>query len=366
MNNPKFRISFLLMSVLVFVLACGIPAATSTEVAETEAPAATDAPTESAPSPIDATPDIQHTDFPINLPENQSGQAGDFDSSKVLENKTLIGGDRFTYGRFERPFNANTMDIYFSQLDIVDTKVHQDDNWIYGTIILKELSQSSSESEKYAIELDTTLDGKGDWLIVTNKPETTDWTVNNVRIYKDENKDVGGEMPALTDNTPVDGDGFEALVFDQGVGDDADSAWVRLSPNNSNAIEFAIKKTAIENPTQFMINMWAGTGILDTVLFDLNDNFTHEQAGAADAGLEFFYPIKEVTEIDNSCRMAVGFQPNGTEPGICPVPQKEQQGNPVPPGSSCPANTFLFCSQNGCFCFPILIVTFPTEPPPVP
>ena len=255
MSNPKFRISFLLISVLVFVMACGIPAATSTEVAETEAPAATDAPTESAPPPTDTAPDIQHTDFPINLPENQSGQAGDFDSSKILENKTLIGGDRFTYGRFERPFNANTMDIYFSQLDIVDTKVHQDDNWIYGTIILKELSQSSSESEKYAIELDTTLDGKGDWLIVTNKPESTDWTVNNVRIYKDENKDVGGEMPALTDNTPVDGDGFEALVFDPGVGDDADSAWVRLSPNNSNAIEFAIKKSAIENPTQFMINM---------------------------------------------------------------------------------------------------------------
>lgn len=361
----KKSISHILMAISLLViaaLACGLPAGATPTEAPTEA--ATEAPTAVVEAPP-AQPEIQHTTIPVGLPENQSGQAGDFDSSKVLENGTLVGGDRFTFGRFERPFNANTMDVYFSQLDIVDTKVHEDDTWLYGTIVLKELKQSSSENEKYAIELDTTLDGKGDWLIVANKPESTEWTVKSVRIYKDENKDVGGEMPALTDEVPVDGDGFEALVFDEGVGNDADSAWVRISPNNPNAIEFSVKKTAVENPAKYMINMWAGTDILDTALFDLNDNFTHEEAGAADAGLEYFYPIKAVAEVDNSCRMAVGFQPNGSEPGICPVPQ-QQQGDPVPPGTSCPANTFLFCSQNGCFCFPIFIITFPTEPPPVP
>ncbi|MBN8582229.1 MAG: hypothetical protein J0L96_16300, partial [Anaerolineae bacterium] len=133
MKHPKFRTTFLLISILVFLMACGLPAATSTEVAATEAPAtdvAIDAPTESAPPTTDAAPVIQHTDIPVNLPENQSGQAGDFDSSKVLETKTSIGGDRFTFGRFERPFNANTMDMYYAELDIVNTEVLQDDLWV--------------------------------------------------------------------------------------------------------------------------------------------------------------------------------------------------------------------------------------------
>ena len=332
MSNPKFRISFLLISILVFVMACGIPAATSTEVAETEAPAATDAPTESAPPPTDTAPDIQHTDFPINLPENQSGQAGDFDSSKVLETKTSIGGDRFTFGRFERPFNANTMDMYYAELDIVNTEVLQDDLWIYGRLFIKDLGASSSTA-KYAVEIDVDLNGKAEWLIVADKPVSTEWTVTGVRVYQDANQNVGGELPMLTDNVPPASDGFETLFFDQGTGENPDTAWVRISPSDPNLIEFAINRAAISNPAKYLINYWAGRN-LDPAKFDLNDAYPHEQAGAADTGLNIFYPIKEVAEIDNSCRMAVGFQVTGTEPGLCAVfiPQNIQDPAPGAPG----------------------------------
>ncbi|MBE0670515.1 MAG: hypothetical protein IH588_08005 [Anaerolineales bacterium] len=356
---------FTVLCAMVIMLACGLPAAAEvTEVPATEAPATEAAATEVSVPPTEAAV-IQHQTIPVGLPDNQSGQAGDFDSSKVLENGSLVGGDRFTFGRFERPFNANTMDVYFSQLDIVDTQVHQDDTWIFGSIKLKELNNNSSSAEKYALELDTDRDGKGDWLILSTKPTSTDWTVNGVQIYEDANNDVGLQMPMLTDENATNGDGFEVLAFDQGNGDDPDSAWVRISPKDANIIEFSVKKTAVGTPQQYLINMWAGTSLLDPSIFDLNDQFTHEQAGAADKGLEYFYPIKEVSEIDNTCRMAVGFQPNGSEPGICPVPEL-QQGSPVPPGASCPDGTFLFCSQRGCFCAPILIITFPTDPPPVP
>ncbi len=334
------KIIFAALSVMITILACGLPATP----AVTEAPALTatevdpESTQESAP-PTEIAASIQHQTIPISLPDKRSGQAGDFDSSAVLENKTAIGGDRFTYGRFERPFNANTMDVYFSQLDIVDTSISEDDIWIFGTIKIQAPDASNALSGKYAIELDTNLDGKGDWLIVASNPNSTDWGVEGVQIFEDTNHDVGGEMPTLTDESAVNGDGFESLVFDQGQGNDADSAWVRVSPSDANSVEIAVKKSVLGNSQKYLINMWAGTSLLDPALFDFNDHFSHEQAGAADRGLEYYYPIKEVYEIDSSCRMAVGFQPTGKEPGLCEVLIPVSEGGVPSAGCSLTANS---------------------------
>lgn len=372
MYIKNVKILFATLSLMITILACGLPAANdATEIPASEVPAteasATDVPaTEiSTPesSPADQTASIQHQTIPIGLPDKQSGQAGDFDSSVVLENKTVVGGDRFTYGRFERPFNANTMDVYFSEIDIVDTGVFQDDIWIYGSILIKELNANSSSTVKYAIELDTDLDGKGDWLIIAAKPASTDWVVSGVQVYEDANGDVGAELPMLSDKSVVGGDGFESLVFDQGQGNDADSAWVRISPNNPNMIEIVVKQSVVGSPNKYLINMWAGTSLIDPALFDLNDHFTHDQAGAADNGLQYYYPIKEVSELDSSCRMAVGFQPTGTEPGLCEsfIPKNEHSAPPPPPGvtgcqatqseiSACNQDVYCNWSSSACSC----------------
>lgn len=320
MKPSNHRIIFSVLLLFVITIACGGQAGN-----ETEAPSTVGATESVTASPTEVS--IQHNVIPIDLPAHQSGEAGDFDSSKVLSNGTLVGGDRFTFSRFERPFNANSMDVYFSQLDIVNTQVFQDDLWIYANIELKELTASSSASEKYAVEIEDNLDGKGDWLIIGLKPASTEWTVNGVQIFQDSNNDVGLDLPTLTDERAIGtSDGFETKVFDQGQGNDPDSAWVRISPNNPNVIEFAIKIDAIGSPKKFLIGMWAGTALIDPSAFDINDKFTHEQAGAADVGLQVFYPIKAVAEIDNSCRMAVGFQPTGGEAGLC------SQFIPVVPG----------------------------------
>jgi hypothetical protein len=342
MKSKKFNVLLVMTMLFLFILACGAPSAASPEGTE---PAPVDSPVEfvtteqaNSDSAPPAASSIQHTDIPVNLPDGTSGKAGDFDSSKVLENGSLIGGDRFTYNRLERPFNANTMDVYYPEIDIVNTEVFQDDMWIYGRITIKDLGASSSQTAKYAIELDTTLNGKANWLVIVSKPESSEWTVNGVQVYQDANKDVGGEFPALTDKNPVTSDGLETLFFDQGQGDDPDTAWVRISPNDPNMLEIAVKRSAIENPSKFLINMWAGYN-LDPAKFDLNDAYTHEQAGAADKGLEYYYPIKEVAEIDNSCRMAVGFQPSGLEPGLCQIfiPQQVKDPDPSNP-QSCQAS----------------------------
>ena len=92
--------------------------------------------------------------------------------------------------------------------------------------------------------------------------------------------------------------------------------------------------------------MWAGTTLLDPKLFDLNDHFTQEQAGAADPGLELYYPIKAIYEIDNSCRMAVGFKPTGKEPGLCEIfiPKEDVAAPGSTPNPPCvPAVTYVGC-----------------------
>lgn len=147
MFPPRLR-NTLAMFLMVFVLiACGLPTAdepSTSEEASTEAPAEVPATEASAPAtesaPPAEIPAIQHNEIPVNFPENQSGEATDFNSLKAFENKTPIGGDRFTFGRFERPFNANTMDTYYPELDLINSWVFQDDLWIYGRILLVDLS----------------------------------------------------------------------------------------------------------------------------------------------------------------------------------------------------------------------------------
>jgi hypothetical protein len=335
--KPVNSRSLLLMAMVLFVIqACSLPTAQTTEVSPTVA--AVTSPPEAATIEIPITGEtaqptespIRHQVIPLSLPADRINHAGDYDSSVLASKKLVTDGDRFTFGRFERPFNANTMDTYFPYLDIVDTFVLQDETWIYGTLVIKGPDSGDSFAGKYAIELDLDRDGKGDWLITASNPASTDWTVDGVQVYQDANNDVGDISAMYTDEKAA-GDGFEMLVFDQGVGDDPDAAWVRISPNASNTIEFAVKRSVLSNPESYLINMWAGTSLLDPALFDLNDRFTHEQAGAADPGFEIYYPIKAVSELDSSCRMAVGFQPSGEEPGLCEVFIPKDDGGAGPP-----------------------------------
>jgi hypothetical protein len=353
MENRKSKTFFVLLTLIATILACNMPsptAATATAPAATQAPAATEA---AAAPPTE--PPIQHVVIPIDLPADRSSHAGDYDSSATASKKTAAGGDRFTFERFERPFNAISMDVYFPQLDILDTFVYQDKTWIYGKIMLKSLDASNSKGSNYAFELDVDRDGKGDFLVLAANPESTDWSVNGVHVYEDTNNTVGDLSPMYPDKNAA-ADGYETSLFDQGQGKDPDSAWARLSATESNTLEIAVKRSVVGNPEKYLISMWAGTGMLDPALFDLNDHFTHEQAGAADIGLTTYYPIKEVAEIDNSCKMAVGFQPTGKEPGLCEVVV------PVVPGET-PAICTLttgYCTQLGesfdagkCACVPV-------------
>lgn len=330
---------------LSFVLACGQFSNTSAvEKSISTATPTTAVATNISPAAVivpDISPTvvvIQHKISPMNLPAKRSNHAEDVDSSINAANKIVTGGDRFTFGRFERPFNANQMDIYYPQLDIIDTYIFQDETWIYGTIKIKGTDSNNMLTGKYAIEFDLDRDGRGDWLIIAFNPTTTDWSVNAVQVYRDANKDVGSVHPMVMDEKSA-GDGFETLFFDAGNGADPDAAWARVSPSDASTVEIAVKRSVFDNPERYMVNMWAGSFMLDPALFDINDHFTHEQAGEANPGFQIFYPIKQVSELDNSCRMAVGFVPTGQEPGLCGIaPEESKDPEPSAPCSATGAN----------------------------
>ncbi|MBM3179104.1 MAG: hypothetical protein FJZ86_01985 [Chloroflexi bacterium] len=332
---------FISLSLFVFLVlsACNLgkaaPSATQapvTEAAALPADTPTSAPTEAV---------IQHVLIPGDLPAEQSGLAGDHDSSTTADENRAPGGDRFTFGRYERPFNSEAMDVYYPYLDIQTTEFYLDDTWIYAVITLKGDESSQSLAGKYGFEIDLNVDGGGDWLIMAAQPSSTEWSTDGVQVWFDENDDVGGIVKVIADEVLPGGNGYETLIFGNGQEDDPDLAWVRVSPADSNTVQIVAKLSILEGDKTFMVGMWAGGEDFSPALFDVNDTLTHEQAGASLKELEFFYPIKELSELDNACRMAIGFQPSGNEPGLCPLPPGPPGEDPLPP-SSCPPQ-YLFC-----------------------
>jgi len=333
------------LTIFAAMLACNTsstPAETPTSQPPTKLVTVVDTVTNPPPTELP----ILHQVFPVNLPPSRSGHAGDNDSSATANQKKSNGGDRFSFEQFERPFNANTMDVYFPNLDIIDTYVFQDTTWIYATIKVVDRSAVSVEPYRFAMQLDVQTDGKGDWLILALNPSSTEWRTNGVQVYFDANSNVGDLTAMVADKGAPGGDGFEQLVFDQGRGDDPDSAWVRESPSDANTVEIAVKSSLLGNPVVYMANMWTGHGTLDPAMFDYGDHYSHEQAGAADPGFPLFYPIKAIYELDSSCRIAVGFQPTGDEPGLCSVAVVPSAG----PGSPSCLAYGGFCSTSSECC----------------
>jgi len=290
-------------------------------------------------------PSVQHEMTPGELPSERFGTAGDYDSSPTADEHRAPAGDRFTFGRYERPFNSDSMDEYYPYLDIQDTSFYMDETWMYAVITLKDDGSSHDLVGNYGVEFDLNVDGGGDYLILVNHPTATDWTTDGVQVWFDENKDVGGELKQLTDKTPPGGDGFEKQIFGDGQEEDHDLAWVRVSPTDPNIVQVAAKASMLQGDTSFLVGMWAGADSLNPANFDFNDRETHEQAGTSLIELNYFYPVKDLSKLDNSCEMAIGFQATGNEPGLCPLPGN--QFEPGEPDGPCPPPQQLVCSQPG-------------------
>ena len=316
MNKKIFPLVIFLF--ILVLSGCNLP------LQEEEAPATAAPPPEPTATvevvETEAIPtEIVHNLVPLEfLPAKRANHAGDHDSSETANQKHPPGGDRWSRGTWERPFNANTMDVYFPYLDIIDNEIFEDDTWVYVAVTMRGLNDNQSLPGQYYVEIDQNRDGRGDWLVGVYEPSGTEWTSKNVRVWWDSNDDNGGNNAYRADENPPYSDGYELLVYDQGEGNYPDAAFARISSENPHIIQIAFQKVLFgEGTLTLLIGTFAGSN-LDPAMFDFNDHLTHEQTGAADPGLEIFYPIKELSEMDNACRMPLGFAATGQEPGLCP------------------------------------------------
>jgi hypothetical protein len=270
------------------------------------------------PEPPTQTPTPAHSTHPDDY--NGAGSYTVWDSQSTVTAKLHRpqGGEYYNKDMYERPFNADSQDTYYPQVDIVKTTMMNGTPWVYGSITLQGTNPNTQKLDAtYGIELDVNKDGRGDTLILVNSPASTSWSTAGVQVWADSNQDVGNKVPIRSD-PPQTGNGYEQLVFDQGSGSDPDLAWASLASGKPNEVWFAFKSSLIQDAKRFLWSAWAQQGGLHPDWFDYNDHFTLDQAGSPLPGTQ--YPMKALAAVDDTCRWAIGFAPSGDEPGLCPLP----------------------------------------------
>jgi hypothetical protein len=267
--------------------------------------------------PDQPTPTVAHKLIP-GEPGARNSFLDDVNSALSAGDGGVTFGDIFRSGRYERPFQAQDM-TYLPELDITHAEIAFDQDFFYFTIFLEDRPPEDAQGDTYALELDFDRDGRGDELLIAQGPLTESWQTERVWMWSDENDDVGGQTPVVSDAAGQPGDGYENLVFDHGYGGDPDSAWARLDSEGDAAVQFAVKRDVLDAQSGFLWAAWASGGEITPDRFDVNDRLTEVEAGSPILD-DQNYPLVDLDLVDNTCRMYFGFTPTGNEPGVCALP----------------------------------------------
>jgi len=360
-NRSTFPI-LAMLSILAAILACNLPGRVvssppSSELqnsqtdqaqlaGDTEGSNTLEAPTDTLEPEASETPEPSPTIEHLTRP-GEPAQANTWvtdNSTKALAASRESNSDQFNINFLERPFTSEVMD-YQAWLDLVRVNLNFSSPWVYVTFVL-EGSPPADSTALYALEVDLDRDGRGDWLILGQVPADSEWTTDAVQAYRDANGDVGGLSPMNSDAPDSSRDGYETLVFDQGIGADPDAVWVRRDPGNPNQVQLAFKYSLIGNADKFAFGGWADDGLKNPGAFDYNDFLTLDQAGSPFSG-NSKYPIKELASVDNTCRWTYGYTPTTNFPGLCPLPPTPTPTATLPPPSSIAGGVFNDMNNNG-------------------
>lgn len=296
--------------ILVFMVLSGMSCQGGTEVqpspTKTPLPAPTDTPTPTV-DPYEAVVHLVEPGAPVYFPEQSAYDCNTGKYTPVGSTAVIGQGcNRWETNLLEIPQNA-LGDTYFPYLDIYKQQMGEDDTWYFARYFTYTYEDTSPlMNASYGMEIDFEMEGQGDLLILVMDPsgfEPGEWYVDGVQVWQDVNEDIGAEtiMYADEDNP---GDGYETLLFDQGLGEDPDFAWARLSPEYQGVIEFAIKKDILGLDVQdevFSWWGWASQEVLQPEVFDYVDT----------------YAEGDVFQIENTCRWVYNAPPFDLA-NICP------------------------------------------------
>lgn len=240
------------------------------------------------------------------------------------------GCDWWQVNRLERPHDQDFQN-YLAPYDIIEAQFGQDETWLFAQIVTYPGSETLPLHGTFAIEIDRDLNMRGDYLIQVTDPSAGAWSVAGVQLWQDTNNDVGSYTAFFADEVNT-GDGYEELVFDQGLGDDPDLVWARISPDDPHTVQIAFKHRAIGYPL-FEWWAWSSMGKPDSSDYDLVDTFDEN---------ELYY-------IDNTCAWIYGGSPRPLE-NLCgyTLPEVPTQKPPSSGGGPTPTPGACQPPQGGC------------------
>lgn len=261
----------------------------------------------------------------------------------------ISGCDYWNREMIERPADSAT-GTYIPALDIIWSQAGKAEPWIFLKTNVSSLAQAPADL-KAAFELDPDLDSRGEFLVTTNLPSSTNWSTDGVQVWQDTNQDNGGAIAFRYDQNTADG--YETLLFDGGKGADPDLAWSRISPKNANNIEFAFKASLLPNQKVFGWWSWVGLQPLTADKFELVDR------------------VEEATtwNVDNSCSWIFGTKPTTDQLlNLCVVVPPTP--TPAPTVADVPAGCKVTVCRLGfyfdaasCSCKRFIIIFPPTNTP---
>ncbi len=218
-------------------VAAGVSATQTKEAWEAEMESARQ--TELAQQPTSTPePEIVHEMIPGEPGEKNNTYVTDFNSIDFAEEEFTYG-DQYLINRYERPFTVE-MEEYHGYLDIILANMKVNPPWIYIDVYFADILPDVVNA-KYAIEFDVDEDGRGDYLVQAALPAPGEWTTAGVNIFEDQDNDVGGSLPHFPDIDDIASTGYELILFESGLGDDPDQAWIRRNPEENTSLQFAIK-----------------------------------------------------------------------------------------------------------------------------
>ena len=261
------------------------PTNTPEPVAPTEEPPTAEPPTSTA-EPTATT--IGHLTKPENF-TRFGVPYYDVDSSGTGLKHYAPFGDVYNLNRFERPFSQTDM-TYQPYLDIQKFNLVPYGEWNYAFIKTIGHVPKDGTAGNYGIEIDLNRDGFGDYLIFAKGPLTTTWSTDGVSVLFDGNHDTAGINPNLSE-APLATDGYETVIVENGIGNDPDLAWARISPEDGSVVQVAFK-VGITQGT-FMWGPIIDAGLKSPGMYNYNDQITEREAGSPVKD-NLYYPIKDL------------------------------------------------------------------------